>query len=104
LTATDADLLHSLALAVPTRDRQSDVVAVVEGIPAVTSLIDKAVERMDRLSDDINYVTTHSEKQARLAHKMFDMAEGSRPISTRPDRDFDQLNRVSVALSLRFSH
>jgi len=73
-------------LAVPIRDRQGDVVAVVEVIPSVTSLIDKAVERMDRLSDEINYVTTHSEKQA------------------RPDRDFDQLDRVSVALSLRFSH
>lgn len=51
------------------------MVAVVEVIPSVTSLIDKAVERMDRLSDEINYVTTHSEIQARPARKMFDMAE-----------------------------
>lgn len=51
------------------------MVAVVEVILSVTSLIDKAVERMDRLSDEIIYVTTHSEKQARPAHKMFDMAE-----------------------------
>ncbi|AZQ15975.1 hypothetical protein [Halorubrum sp. PV6] len=51
------------------------MVAVVEVSPSVTSLIDKAVERMDRLSDGINYVTTHSEKQARPVRKMFDMAE-----------------------------
>jgi archaellum component FlaC len=62
-------------LAVPIRDGQGDVVAFVEVIPSVTSLIDKAVERMDRLSDEINHVTTHSEKQARPAREMFDMAE-----------------------------